>query len=287
MIPEKLSKFDLISDLHLDFYINPKESGKKLQKVTKVLLNRLLPKVPSKVLVVAGDISHYNNQTIAFLQEASKVYGKVFFCLGNHDFYILNDSQKKKYSSSWKRIEEIKKFVCENVHFVDNEEIIEVDGVKFGGASCWYDGSYIKRNFHWPEHMILEHWREYMNDYEYIWLNEDENGFNLFDMAKKMNEDVWDRFRESDVFISHIQPIEKYFMKDGDPSNGYYCFDGNKMMWEAEGKVWIYGHTHITHEYNYAGCNFLCNPFGYPSQSKGRKICTFDLTARKIVAENP
>lgn len=288
MESSKLTKFDFISDLHLDFYFSTSDTGHSLTRKMGKFVERLLPKNPSKVLIVPGDLSHYNHLSVEFLKICGQKYEQVLYCLGNHDYWLISKSQRNKYGTSYKRVAELtENQISENVHFMDGLKIIEVDGVKFGGASSWYDGSHIKKQYGWIEVAISSHWRNYMNDWKMIWLNEDNNGFDLFSFAKHMNENIFDNFLKSDVFFSHVQPIETAFMIPDDPSNGYYCFNGTRMMYEAQGKVWVYGHTHVEREYTYADCNFLCNPYGYPGQNKGRGIKTFDLESRKIVVESP
>lgn len=53
-------KIAYISDLHLDFYIQPHASWER--KMPR-LLEELLPTEKADVLIIAGDLSHYNSQT--------------------------------------------------------------------------------------------------------------------------------------------------------------------------------------------------------------------------------
>ena len=54
---------DYISDLHLDFYVPSKGGGADYRERTRAFLAGLLPELCADVLVIAGDISHYNRQS--------------------------------------------------------------------------------------------------------------------------------------------------------------------------------------------------------------------------------
>ena len=87
-------KISYISDLHLDFYVRmDKKSGQK----TPAFLTTLLPEEKGEILVIAGDISHYNKQSFLALQFFSTIFEQVIFVLGNHDYYLVSGEQQKEY----------------------------------------------------------------------------------------------------------------------------------------------------------------------------------------------
>jgi hypothetical protein len=74
-----------------------------------------------------------------------KIYKKIFVTFGNHDMYLVSNAQRSKYQISWNKVKDLKQ-ICEcidTVEFLDGN-IIEVDGIKIGGAGMWYDMSYCK-----------------------------------------------------------------------------------------------------------------------------------------------
>ncbi len=68
-------KIRVISDAHLEFYSEHEQ---------------LPDPGTGDILVLAGDIcvaSHYNKQTHEFFQKCVEGYNRVFYLLGNHEFY--------------------------------------------------------------------------------------------------------------------------------------------------------------------------------------------------------
>lgn len=58
-------KVSYISDLHLDFYINPIKN-KEIHYLN--FIENFFKNDDAEILVIAGDIGHYNNQNIMFLK---------------------------------------------------------------------------------------------------------------------------------------------------------------------------------------------------------------------------
>lgn len=114
--------FDIISDLHLDFHLKQNANEKKYDAFCK---NKLFDEgfEHGEILLIAGDLSHYNNQTKAFFEYlVKKYYKELFFVTGNHDMYLINKKQEKKYKNSQARLTELKEM------FKDNEKIHYLDG---------------------------------------------------------------------------------------------------------------------------------------------------------------
>ena len=75
-------KFDYINDVHLDFWVPFDTNQLKFEKKTKEFANQMLPKQPTKILLIGGDLGHYNRQNYWFLEELSKVYTNILLVLG-------------------------------------------------------------------------------------------------------------------------------------------------------------------------------------------------------------
>jgi predicted MPP superfamily phosphohydrolase len=147
---------DIISDIHLDFYV---EKDKELIKAfIEKLLNTKTDKV-FDILVIAGDLGHYNDDNVYFLKEISKYYKKVFVTWGNHDLYLVNDKEVTKYNyNSFNRLKDLKEKLTkiENLVFLDGEKI-KYNEITFWGSGLWYDV------------LNITHWANYMNDARYIY----------------------------------------------------------------------------------------------------------------------
>ncbi len=261
-------KIDILSDLHIDFYFRKKPTEDKIQSLYKNLLGN------ADVLIVAGDIGHYNKQNIQTLKLIKEVFGyrHILCVLGNHDYYLIDGSSQRNYNyRSFFRAERMRELInsVEGMYCLDGD-IIEIDGVKFGGCDGWYDGEYIRRHF-WKKD------EEYMKGYiSLLWRRTMADADYLFDMdwqayAGLQKEKIRSIYQETDVMITHINPsIKKEHthkkFRDED-TTGYFTFDGEEFLKNGSMRYWIFGHTHDRTEYKEHGVQCLCNPMGYPNEN--------------------
>ena len=255
-------KIDIISDIHLDFYIKSKEDIDKF--VDKIFLNY----TDFDVLVIAGDIGHYNDDNAYLVELLSKYYKKIFIVYGNHDLYLLNKSAQKKYQyNSFNRLLEFKEMIKDinNVVFLDGQKE-EYQGKVFWGSGLWYEVN------------SLKHWADSMNDAKYIY---DKKGgykivipydiysirhyFNPFALYKNEYEKI-QNLDEADIIISHISPID-FKLYDGITNDYYYLPYGKEIIEKINSKLWICGHIHIKQTTKYKDCQIIANPLGYPDEN--------------------
>jgi len=100
---------DIISDIYLNFYA-------RFNRVkTKAFVEKLIKSKRDKifeVLVIAGDIGHYNDDNFYIIELLSKRYEKIFIIWGNHDLYLLSTQHREKYNyNSFNRLNEFKVMV--------------------------------------------------------------------------------------------------------------------------------------------------------------------------------
>src|SRR5689334_17321488 len=93
-----MNHFDLISDLHLDFWLKrtargTKEQQREHQKEIDAFVSSLLPRTVSEVLVIAGDLGHSNEMNFEVLQSLKHVYPYIVLVAGNHDYYLVGQTQ--------------------------------------------------------------------------------------------------------------------------------------------------------------------------------------------------
>lgn len=261
-----MSTVDIISDLHLDFWVRPSVS--KSYRTMKNFLRSLIPENPSKILLIAGDIGHYNYQNQQALIFFREIYDCVCWVHGNHDLYLINHTATKKYKRcSLNRLNNMIKRSnrIDGVHYLDGTSI-EFNGLKIGGAAGWYDYSYGLNNFgkRFTEEMIHEKWKGYMNDYNLIYGKEP---FNPLKYAKQENV-KFNNLLDCDVIISHVGPCHgRLEFKYKTLSTAFYYFDGEDHLYNLdENTLWLYGHTHSLFEYQHKmGCRMITNPLGYPA----------------------
>lgn len=265
--------FDLISDIHLDFYVDVRHPELKMRKRIKEFVNSILLEEKQKVLIIAGDLGHYNHQNIFLLEELKNFYEHIILVSGNHDYYLVSSSVKNKYKSdSMKRISEMRNNASkiENVHYLDGD-IIEIDKVKYGGVGMWYDFSYGKFSFGKSQEALFNKWKEVMNDSQLI---KGLDFFSDFKEADKEKEKLDLIIDDSDIVITHVGPewsrIPHEFKYD--VCTSFYYFDGRPYFDKIEDKVWVFGHAHYRNDYDMHGCRFINASLGYPSERKSKRI---------------
>jgi DNA repair exonuclease SbcCD nuclease subunit len=277
---------DILSDLHLDFYFNNKKplSRSAVKSIFEPIFLDNQKRKCGDVLIVAGDIGHYNKQNIKILKIFQEEYYKHIICvLGNHDYYLISANQRKYYDlNSFNRANEMKELINneDGLYCLDGN-VIEIDGVKFGGAMGWYSDAYIKAYYLKEPHSTLainQIWQNFSNDSKLIY------GLKNFDdLYEEEYKKLKTVYKNCDVMVTHINPAYKhrhiskayYFQK----SNAFYTFNGYPLLENGTMKYWIFGHTHDVIEYEEYGVKCICNPMGYPNESYNSK----DLVSIKSI----
>lgn len=285
-----------ISDTHLDDNIKETNDSVKLQDKISKFVNNLhidIEKSANNVIVVAGDIGHYFVQNKYFLLKMKELFDNVIYVPGNHDYYLISNSQQEKYSyDSYNKIIELKEFCLKNnIHFLDGE-YIELFGFKIAGAMSYWDSTYyktLKPNSH--EYEVNEFYERRMNTMNFIMFGKKPykiplaygeyllkssfsiKSFREEQIAKLQN--ICDSEYKIDLMISHYPPIIDLNFKEediDDEINTFYSFDGSKYQTIIKPKIWIFGHYHHKQNIINNGTNYLSNPIGYLSDKLNAKI---------------
>lgn len=265
-------KIDYFSDPHFDFWFQPRQTI-SLEKLNNQFKN-YIPKERGEVLIIAGDLGHYNRQNIDILKAIKKLYGyKHIICvLGNHDYYLSTTEQRLGFNeNSFARVEQMRQHINneKGLYCLDGN-VVEIDGVKFGGCDSWYSGAYLKQYFSIKNFFIQstnKMWINVMNDWNYLYGVE--NFDDIYRVEKPKMEAVHDK---CDVMITHVNP--SHLKKHLDPqwannqTSTFFTFDGHDLMKNGTMQYWIFGHTHSKIEYEHNGVKCLCNPLGYPGENK-------------------
>lgn len=263
-------KVDYISDLHINHYILFKNNQIKWEKRTKEWARRLFETKNGEILVIAGDFSEWNRQTIWFLEEAGAIYEQVFFVTGNHDYYLLSKSRKRKYRSSKNRqlslIESAKRI--QNVQPLCRE-VINYKGRIIAGDSLWY---LPKTESEWSFFF------NFSSDSDFIYIPE---ACSLENNSKKdeiryLYEEAMSWYntldgRHIDLMISHIPPIHPPISSY--PRNA--CYDCSVPFLASE--QWICGHQHLQGSFKITGTNFWMNAIGYPNERNKLELKTIEI----------
>jgi len=252
-----------ISDLHLDFHAKFHMSQEKWAKRTKEFVSKLVETDESarEVLVIAGDISHFNHQSMWALEEFSKAYEKVFFTYGNHDLYFVSKNQEAKYKGvSMNRTRELYELSnqIKNVSPLFEGEVEEHKKVKFSGLPLWYPVETLEQKMFY------------------------ENVSNDSQLIKKFRPNLLHSLNQSqymqtldkniDVMISHfpVINIDSHFKY-----NSTACY--LTPVRDIKASHWIMGHSHEQKVYEKPYCNFYMNAIGYPEEKLELKIRYFEV----------
>lgn len=265
--------FDAIADIHLDYYISPHQSEEKMIASFHRFIEELLPPVQQEVLVIAGDLGHYNYQNYRFLLELRHYYKYLLVVAGNHDFYLVSKGGRSRYHmDSRKRLAQMRELAAsiENVHYLDGNTI-EISDVNYGGTGMWYDFQFSMQKYGLDKEDVYDIWQTYMNDGLYI---KPLGSFYLLDYFKEQKEKLSAILPQSDVIITHVGPDWSHAMPQTEPDhrNSFYYFDGSCYFPYIENKVWVYGHHHTRADYLRHGCRFVNVALGYPEEKQGRRI---------------
>ena len=86
--------------------------------------------------------------------------------------------------------------------FCLDADIIEIEGIKFGGCNSWYDDSYVKKYFkQFDVNYVNLLWKQYINDSRLIY------GINNFDTIYKIEMKKLEKiYQNCDVMITHVNP---------------------------------------------------------------------------------
>jgi predicted phosphodiesterase len=242
-----------LSDIHIDFYVKLNKP-----KLLKTFITSLNPDFYD-ILIIAGDIGHYNQQNILLLKHLKEYANKIIVVSGNHDLYLPTYRMQKKYQyNSLKRVEEFKNMCKENEIIFLQNELIEIEGIKIFGGSLWYK----IENY--------QFFKENMNDSKYIFL----------DFEKFFNDSL-KRFKQietCDILINHIPQtkVSKFLAPNFDKKYlQFYEIENIELLKEKQVKYHIYGHNHTQGNFIKENIQFLTNSIGYPSEQLSKKIDSF------------
>lgn len=258
---------DYVSDLHVNHWVKWQVDQFEWEYLTRKWVKKLLANKKGEVLVIAGDFSERNCQSVWVLDECSKHYNKVYFTYGNHDLYLISNKLKKKYKDSLGRIEDLVK----RVSYLNNvvpliKTTDEYKGKVFAGDVLWY----------LPDREGWDHYMNNSNDSDCIRLN----GYTIKEQIRKMWKDSYDWYNtlennNIDLFISHVPPVHVPYSR----YEANTCYMTNVPFLVSN--KWICGHAHNQNVFEKAGTTFYMNCIGYPNEFQNSNR-TFELKTINI-----
>ena len=235
-------RFQLFSDIHLEY------------QTTYPLIKPI-----EENLILAGDIGILNRSNYKpFFDYCSKNWKKIFYILGNHEYYYAKDSipvTKQKYIEFFKNYD--------NIIFLDNSTYEFSDNLRIVGSVLWskpiFNDKKFIQNF---EHKIKKDLGISLQMFNE--LHQECVNFVINEINKK---------DKNLLIITHFPPSQhgtmhpKYdllepFYKDYSATEIVNYVSDNKIL------GWIFGHTHYsTIQYTANNIKLISNQVGYSEES--------------------
>ena len=231
-----MTQFQLISDLHLDFYIQDAD----------LILDHIIAFQEQQdravdALIIAGDLAELHRPVwINSVRRLADAYPQILMVLGNHEHYRTSPDQ---FSATLQSIPS-------NVRLLDNSSVM-VGDIKVAGGTLWFDAdridSYTKRTF--SDFICIPNL--------YKWVQNDH------DNAKQtlMSSDAQLIITHHAPHLSSIHP--EYY---GNRLNPFFCTDCSDIIESVQPQYWVHGHTHHSFDYMVGQTRILANPLAYPNE---------------------
>ncbi|MBP6498244.1 MAG: metallophosphoesterase [Campylobacteraceae bacterium] len=291
-----MALIDILSDTHFDNWFGYPHQGNK---------NKLSPpkdaivgfwrklKPQGDYLILAGDIGHSIEQNINILKILKELYYKeIILTMGNHDYYVADSEYKSLFENGIEKATEAKMRYQDAGMIVLDGTIEEIEGIKFGGAMGWYHSAYVHKNqkllremqsaHYFPslEAFLQELWGDCINDKRYTKL----------DVFDELFEEEYAKLKAvhqaCDVMVTHYSPSIAFEHQNmsyaRNPSTSFFCFDGEDLVKNMSGKLWIFGHTHESKSTSWHNKEIITNALGYSHEwSNPNQIVTKEIIIDK------
>lgn len=247
----KMTKFKLLSDLHLEFY------NQKRHMVKDAPVWEPTPTDQDKdtVLLLAGDI-HVGKKALPWIKDRCKQYKKVIYILGNHEFY---GQQVHKVKAFWAEVD-IDNFVFldDDVHYAADYRIL--------GGTLW---TKVEDPF------LVWTARQRMTDYNVITYKNRDGIYRKLNVhaTNELHTATVNRFVEilntpftgKTIVMTHHLPHPKCVHKKWktSPLNDFFMTNLDWLINKYDIDVWCHGHTHDVVDTYVGKTRILCNPMGY------------------------
>ena len=231
-------KIQVISDLHQEF------------GASKLSFDN------ADLIVFAGDINIGTKGIEWMVSKLPKV--PIVYVLGNHEYY------KGAYPKTLRKIQEIAE--KSNVYVLENESV-EIDGVKFHGATLWTDFSL----FGDPRYYGVL-CQQKMNDFKRIRRDPSYSKLRSIDVynihkisLRWLEASLQSSSAHVDIVVTHHAPSIKSIPSryKEDPVSSAYASDLEDLILKYNPKYWIHGHIHEPKRYSIGATEIISNPHGY------------------------
>lgn len=228
------------------------------------------PKIPpiADYLILAGDIGKVNYKNFTqFLDYVSQNWLKVFYVLGNHEYY----SKKKTHCKLNKLYHELID-TYENIILLD-KDVYELDGWQIMGCTLWsHIGDDVKDYTNCLSSISM---------YKESDTSEEDNATSvrkvpisleklnaIHDEERKWLLDAYDPNKNT-IIITHYPVIQENIAhpKYGNQSKNIVNLFSNHLVFSPKKElVCISGHTHYSHDFTKNSVRYISNQMGYQEE---------------------
>ena len=246
-------KLQIASDIHLEFYDDPK-------------LRDFIDATDADVLLLCGDIGPpYLGSYDKFLAECSQAYSHVVIIAGNHEYYQFKNPDKWTIERTDMEINNIvAKYT--NVTYLNNSSYKLNDEYIILGTILWTNI---------PKHMHIEAQMS-MNDYRYIYTESSKAipsiTSSLHDTnIKWLRKELEQNSDRKIIIMTHHLPSYKMINKKFKdyPLNCCFANADDDVLSGSNVKFCFSGHSHSNTDVVINDCRCIINPHGYRGENPG------------------
>ena len=227
----KFLKIQFFSDIHLEFGAFD------------------LPHTDADLIIAAGDIG-VGLHGVDWLAQFGK---PVIYVAGNHEYYGGDIVHTRVAIAEQSRATQIS--------FLENE-VLEIDGVRFLGATMWTD-------FRGGDEQVMHYATQNMNDYRQIRcasrpLTPEQVFYINWESRFWLAGELEKPFAGKTVVISHHAPTASSWPQTNNCNFlSTYCNELDDFLARYTIDAWFHGHLHNVVDYQQHATRVLCNPRGY------------------------
>jgi Icc-related predicted phosphoesterase len=226
-------KFQLVSDLHLDFFRKEQINFLPMQ-----IFEYAEAEQPD-ALIIAGDLAEIRDpvwsSAMSFFADH---YSTILYVLGNHEHYFSDRTQVQRALDQ----------LPSHVHVLENRTM-ELGGLRICGSSLWFPKRNCKAKHMLNDFNVIPSFEDWVYDYHQDALNCIANS-------------------NADLVITHHAPhtgsISLQYI--GHELNPFFVVDCTDLIKTLKPFVWVHGHCHSASDYVVDQTRILSNPFGYPRE---------------------
>lgn len=236
-------KLQILSDLHFEVW---EDNGRRFAK-------QINSNGDVDALILAGDIVSWVNPKKA-REQLSRLTDKfpvTLYVPGNHEYW------HHKEQDPYRHTELMKENVPDGVKLLGPGEIVSIGKQHFLGGTGWFPRLRVQEQYlmnHWPDFRYAKGIQE-----SYMHLNSD--------LRKWLNQEL----TSDDIVITHHIPSTLGISDrwKGSQTNCFFFADFDDLITEKQPKLWVFGHTHDPCDKMHGNTRLVCNPLGYPLESRG------------------